>query len=185
MLEASNNEHIHATKCNASLNDLPGNTTGVLTAVADIDIDNLIEQQQTYEDPYNNLPALPTVAIPPKATPTIIHNNAPIPTPTIPTVTEDENLRSIIIGGVRCSAHAPAPQCLTNVGFDNNSYPDCKYRDGTIHITVDTGHNTNHPSPINPDPLMHALGTAMMHYANPDTRALAFAQVYSFKVGQK
>ncbi len=32
---------------------------------------------------------------------------------------------------------------------------------------------------------MHALGTAMMHYANPDARALAFAQVYSFKAGLK
>ncbi len=68
-------------------------------------------------------------------------------------------------------------------GFDNKSYPDGKYRDGTIHITVDTSHDADHPSPIDPDPLMHALGTAMMHYANPEARALAFAQVYSFKAG--
>ncbi len=32
---------------------------------------------------------------------------------------------------------------------------------------------------------MHALGTAILHYANPDNRAIAFAQVYSFKAGLK
>jgi hypothetical protein len=62
-------------------------------------------------------------------------------------------------------------------------YPDSKYRDGTIHVTVDTGHDANHPSPISPDPLMHALGTVMMHCANPDARALPIALVYSFKAG--
>ena len=50
---------------------------------------------------------------------------------------------------------------------------------------VGTGHNADHPSPIDPDPLMHVLGTAMMHYTNPDARALTFAQVYSFKTGLK
>jgi hypothetical protein len=71
------------------------------------------------------------------------------------------------------------------VGFDNKSYPDGKYRDGTIHITVGTDHDANHPSLIDSNPLIHALGTAMMHYANPDARALTFAQVYSFKAGLK
>jgi hypothetical protein len=65
------------------------------------------------------------------------------------------------------------------------SYPDGKYRDGTIHITVDTGHDAYHTSLIDPNPLMHALDTAMMHYADPNARALAFAQVYRFKVGLK
>jgi hypothetical protein len=77
------------------------------------------------------------------------------------------------------------PPMPHKVGFDNKSYPDGKYRDSTIHITMDTGHNANYPSPINPDPLMHALGIAMIHYANSDARALTFAQVYSFKAGLK
>jgi hypothetical protein len=32
---------------------------------------------------------------------------------------------------------------------------------------------------------MHVLSTAILHYANPDNRAIAFAQVYSFKAGLK
>ncbi len=48
---------------------------------------------------------------------------------------------------------------------------------------MDLGHNTDHPSPINPDPLMHVLGIAMLHYTNPEARAIAFAQSYSFKAG--
>ncbi len=183
MLEASNDECIEAVIRNTSLDYLPCNTTGVLMAADDIEINDWIEQQQTYEDPYNELPTLPTVAIPPEVTPAIIHDNAPILTPAIVTVTEDEDLGSIVIRGVRHSAHVPTSQCLTKVGFDNKSYLDGKYRDGTIHITIDTGHNADHPSSIDPNPLMHALGTAMMHYVNPDARALVFAQVYSFKAG--
>jgi hypothetical protein len=63
--------------------------------------------------------------------------------------------------------------------------PNSEYKDGTIHITVRTGHDANHPSPINPDPLMHTLGTAMLHYNNPDVQAIAFAQVNSFKADLK
>ena len=32
---------------------------------------------------------------------------------------------------------------------------------------------------------MHVLGTAMLHYTNPEDRAVAFAQSYSFKAGLK
>jgi hypothetical protein len=32
---------------------------------------------------------------------------------------------------------------------------------------------------------MHALGTAMLHYNNPNVQAITFAQVYSFKAGLK
>ncbi len=157
----------------------------MLTAVDEIKIDNLIEQQQTYEDPYNDLSAFPTVAIPPKAMPAIIHDDDPIPTPAVATDTEDKDLESIVIGCVRHSARAPASHPHMKVGFDNKSYPDGKYRDGAIHIMVGTGHDADRPSPIYPDPLMHTLGTAMMHYANPNARALTFAQVYSFKAGLK
>ncbi len=56
---------------------------------------------------------------------------------------------------------------------------------GTIHITVDSGHDANHPSPIDPDPLMHVLGIAMLHYTNPKAHTVAFAQSYSLKAGLK
>jgi hypothetical protein len=75
--------------------------------------------------------------------------------------------------------------CTYSTYMITKSDQDGKYRDKTIHITVDTSHNANHLSPVDPDSLMHALRTAMMHYANPDARALAFAQVYSFKAGLK
>ncbi len=50
-----------------------------------------------------------------------------------------------------------------------------------MHITADTGHDNNHPSPINPDPYMHILGIVMLHYSNPDIVGAAFVQSYSFK----
>ncbi len=62
---------------------------------------------------------------------------------------------------------------------------DGQYKDGIIHITVDSGHDANHLSPIDPNPLMHVLGIAMIHYTNPEARAVAFAQLYSFKAGLK
>jgi hypothetical protein len=73
---------------------------------------------------------------------------------------------------------------LTNkVSFDNKSYSDGQYKGGTIHITVDSDHDANHPSPIDPDPLMHVLGIAMLHYTNPEARTVAFAQLYSLRAG--
>ncbi len=39
--------------------------------------------------------------------------------------------------------------------------------------------------PINPDPLIHVLGTTLTHYAYPDAQAVAFAQAYSFKADIK
>jgi hypothetical protein len=109
VLKASNNERTNVTIRNASLDDLPRNIAGGLTAVNKIKIDDWIKQQQTFKDPYNDLPALPSVAILPKATPAIIHDDYPIPTPAVATDTEDEDLGSIIIRGVHCSAHAPTP----------------------------------------------------------------------------
>jgi hypothetical protein len=106
-------------------------------------------------------------------TPAIIHKDNPILTPTVATNTEDEDLGSIVIGGICRSAHASAPRCHTKVGFDNKSYSDCKYRDGNIHITMGTGHDTDHPSLIKPNPLMHTLGTAMMHYPKHFLRSTA------------
>jgi hypothetical protein len=74
---------------------------------------------------------------------------------------------------------------MTKVSFNNKTYSDGQYKDGTIHITVDSGHDANHPSPIDPNPLTHILGIAMLHYTNPKARAVAFAQSYSFKAGLK
>jgi hypothetical protein len=74
---------------------------------------------------------------------------------------------------------------MTKISFNSKTYSDGQYKDGTIHITVDSGHNAKHPSPINPNPLTHVLGIAMLHYTNPEARTVAFAQSYSFKAGLK
>jgi hypothetical protein len=47
------------------------------------------------------------------------------------------------------------------------------------------GHDANHPLLIDPNPLMHLLGTALIHYAIPKACAMAFAQPYSFKTSIK
>ncbi len=98
---------------------------------------------------------------------------------------EEAVLGSTTIGGRCCSTCNPTPTRFTKVSFDNKSYSDGQYKEGTVHITVDSGHDTDHPSPINPDPLMHFLGIAMLHYTDPDAQAVAFAQSCSFKAGLK
>ncbi len=98
---------------------------------------------------------------------------------------EEAVLGSTTIDGRHCSTHNRTPTRFTKVSFDNKSYSDGQYKEGTIHITVNLGHDTDHPSPINPDPLMHVLGIAMLHYTDPNAQAVAFAQSYSFKAGLK
>jgi hypothetical protein len=98
---------------------------------------------------------------------------------------EEAILGLTTINGCRCFTHNQIPTRLTKVSFDNKSYSDGQYKDGTIHITVDSGHDANHPSPIDPDPLMHILGIALLHYTNPEAHAVAFAQLYIFKAGLK
>jgi hypothetical protein len=71
------------------------------------------------------------------------------------------------------------------VSFNNKSYSDGTYKDCTMHIMVGTGQDNNHPSPIEPDPYMHILGVAMLHYSNPDIVGAAFAQSYSVKARLK
>ena len=68
---------------------------------------------------------------------------------------------------------------------DNTSHSGGHYKDGTIHITVNSDHNSDHPSPIGHDPHMNVLGEAMLHFSIPETRAAAFAQLYSLKAGLK
>jgi hypothetical protein len=71
------------------------------------------------------------------------------------------------------------------VSFKNKSYSNGTYKDGTVHVTVNAGHDNDHPSPIDPDPYMHVLGIALLHYFNPDVLGAAFVQSYSFKAGLK
>jgi hypothetical protein len=98
---------------------------------------------------------------------------------------EEEILGSTTIDGRRRSTRNRIPTSLTKVSIDNKSYSDGQYKGVTIHITVDSSHNADHPSPINPDSLMHVLGIAMLHYTNPQACAVAFAQLYSLKAGLK
>ncbi len=98
---------------------------------------------------------------------------------------EEAVLGSTTIDGRCCSTHNRTSTRFTKVSFNNKSYSDGQYKEGTIHITVDLGHDTNHPSPIDPNPLMHVLGISMLHYIDPDAQAVAFAQSYSFKAGLK
>jgi hypothetical protein len=96
---------------------------------------------------------------------------------------EEAILGSTTIDGCRCSTRNRTPTRFTKVSFDNKSYSNGQYKEGTFHITVDLGHDTDHPSPIDPNPLMHVLGIAMLHYTDPDAQAVAFAQSYSFRAG--
>jgi hypothetical protein len=148
-----------------------------------IEVDNWADLPEE-DDIYHDLPTQPMIVIPP--TPILdkdMDNNESVDTKA--TKLEEAILGLNSIDRRNRSTCNRVPTCLTKVSFDNKSYSDGQYKDGTIHITVDSGHNANHPSPIDPDPLMHVLGIAMLHYTNPEARAVAFAQSYSFKAGLK
>ncbi len=98
---------------------------------------------------------------------------------------EEAVLGSTTIDGRRCSTRNRTPTRFNEVSFNNKSYSDGQYKECTVHITVDLGHDTDHSSSINPNPLMHVLGIAMLLYTDPDARAVAFAQSCSFKAGLK
>jgi hypothetical protein len=110
VLEASDDEQINAAICKALLNDHPHQTTGVLMLVNKIEINNWIGHYQNYEDPYNDLPALPTVVIASSIVMTVtIQEDTPIPIMTTQATITDKDLGSIIVEGQQCSACAPAP----------------------------------------------------------------------------
>jgi hypothetical protein len=184
VIQASDKERIYAAVCNASLDDLPPDIQGVTTAVNKIEVNDWLEHTQVYKNPYKDLSTCPTIATPPTTnTPTKEPATPPTNAPTHDT--EEDDLGSIIVDSRRWPSRTPAPRHFTKIGFDKKLYLDGQYKVGTIHITT-SFHDANHPSPIDPDPLMHALGTAaILHYVNPDNRAAAFAQVYSFKAGLK
>jgi hypothetical protein len=159
---------------NASLDDLPHKPTGVSTAVDEIEVDNWTNLPEE-NDIYHDLPTQPTIVVPP----------TPILDQDIPedqTVnTEAAELEEAILGSTKingrcCSTCNQIPTRMTKVSFNNKFYSDGQYKDGTIHITMDSGHDTDRPSPIDPNPLTHVLGIAILHYTNPEAHAVAFAQ---------
>ncbi len=181
VIEESKDEHIYAAQCNASLDNLPHKPTEVSTAVDEIKVDNW-DNLPEEDDIYHDLPAQPTIFVPP--TPILdkdMDDNKSVNAKAAEL--EEEILGSTTINGRRCSTCNRIPTSLTRVSFNNKSYSDGQYKGGTIHITVDSGHDADHPSPIDPDPLMHVLGITMLHYTNPEARAVAFAQSYGLKAG--
>jgi hypothetical protein len=188
VIEKSDEEQVYAAQRNASLDDLPYKTTGVSTAVDEVQIDQWTDLPD--DDIYHDMTTHPTLLVPPtpiNMTNTNDENNIPDikSLDAVAAEMEEAVLGSTTIDGCRRSTRNRTPTCFTKVSFDNKSYSDGQYKNGTVHITVDSGHGTDHPSPINPDPLMHVLGIAMLHYTNPEARAVAFAQSYSFKAGLK
>ncbi len=182
-IEESKDERIYTVQCNASLDDFLHKPTGVSSVVNEIEVDNWTNLPEE-NDIHHNLPTQPMIVVPP--TPILNKDIAHDKTDNI----KAAKLEKVILGstttdGRRCSTRNQIPTRVTNVSFNNKTYSDGQYKDGTIHITVDSGHNANHPSPIDPDPLTHILGIAMLHYTNPQARAVAFAESYSFKAGLK
>ncbi len=188
VIEESDDKRIYAGQHNASLDDLPCKTTGVSTAVDEVQIDQWTNLPD--DDIYHDMPTHPTLVVPP--TPFNMTN-----TDDDEDITDDELLDaeaaemeeailgSTTIDGRRRSTRNRTPTCFTKVSFDNKSYSDNQYKNSTVRITVNSGHDTNQPSPIDPNPLMHVLGTAMLHYTNPEARAVAFGQSYSFKAASR
>jgi hypothetical protein len=134
-------------------------------------------------DPFHKLDTPPTLLVPPVM---MMDDNAKNPINDKEAVKiKAAILRSTTIDGCRHSTRVPLPPCVMKVSFNNKSYSNRTYKDGTMHITVSAGHNNDHPSPTSPDPYMHVLGVAMLHHSNPGIVGAAFAQSYSFKAGLK
>ncbi len=94
-------------------------------------------------------------------------------------------LGSTTVDGICRSTCILIPPRITKVSFKNKSYSNGTYKDGTVHITVNAGHDYDHPSPIGPDQYMYILGIALLHYSDPDVLGAAFTQSYSFKARLK
>jgi hypothetical protein len=174
VIEASKDKRIYTAACNTSLDNLPLNTPRVMTTVNEIEIDDWMKIMQGCEDSYHNLPIHQNIILPLALKDTTESTDET--TNTVTPVTDDNTLGSIQINGQYQSAQTLAPRRLTKASFNNKSYLDGYDKDGTIHITTGSNHDANHPSLIDPNPLMHLLGTALIHYANPKACAMAFAQ---------
>ncbi len=167
-------------QCNSSLDDLPHKTAGVSTAVDEVDTFKFPEDNPNL---FHKLDTPPTLLVP-----TVLmmddNNENPVDDK------EAVNIEAIVLGsttidGLRRSTQVPLPPRITKVSFNNKSYSHGSYKDGTMHIMVGAGHDNDHPSLIDPDPYVHVLGVAMLHYSNPDIVRAAFAQSYGFKTGLK
>jgi hypothetical protein len=180
IIDKSKDKHIYTAQCNASLDNLSQKNAGVSTAIDEV---NTFEFPDDDPDLFHKLPTLPTLLIPPKM---ITDDYAEDPVDNKEAAEIKENvLGSTTVGNLRCSTCIPIPPCITKVSFKNKLYSDGTYKDGTLHVTVDAGHNNDHPSPINPDPYIHVPGTALLHYSNPNVLGATFARSYSFKAGLK
>jgi hypothetical protein len=171
IIEESKDKRIYAAQFNASLNDLPQQNAGASTAIDKADTFEFFEDDANL---FHELPTPPTLLIPPEM---IMDDNAENPVNNKEAAKIKEAiLGSTTVDGLRRSTRIPIPPRITKVSFNNKSYFDGTYKDGTIHITVDAGHDNDHPSLINPDPYMHVLGIALLHYSNPNVLGAAFAQ---------
>ncbi len=136
---------------------------------------------QDYKDPHHNLPIHQIISLPPILYDATEPTNEP--TKRVTPFTDVNALGSILINGQHYLVQTQAPRRLTKASFNNKSYLGSYYKDSTIHITTNSGHDANQPLPINPDPLVHVLGTALIHIANPEAWAVVFEQANSFREG--
>jgi hypothetical protein len=158
IIDKSKDEHIYAAQCNASLDDLPQQNAGVSTAGNKF---YTFEFPEDDANPFHELPTPPTLFIPPEM---ITDDDAkkPINDKEAAKI-EEAILVSTTVDGLRCSTRIPIPPCITKVSFKNKLYSDGTYKDGTVHVTINAGHDIDHPSPINPDLYIHVLGIALLH----------------------
>jgi hypothetical protein len=139
IIEESKDKHIYAAQCNVSLDDLSQQNAGVSTAINKV---NTFEFPEDDANPFHKLPTPPTLLIPPEM---ITDNNAKNPVGNKEAAKiEEAILGSTTVDGLRCSTRIPIPPHITKVSFNNKLYSDGTYKNSTIHITVDAGHNNDH-----------------------------------------
>jgi hypothetical protein len=63
VIEESDNEQVYTAQCNASLDDLPCKTTGVSTAVDEVQMDHWTDLPD--DDKHHDMPTHPTPVVPP------------------------------------------------------------------------------------------------------------------------
>jgi hypothetical protein len=161
-------------------NDLPKQNAGVSTTVDEVDTSEFLEDDA---DTFNELPTPPTLLVPPEI---IMDADAKNPINNKKAAEIKETILGSTTGNsLCCSTRIPIPPRITKVSFKNKLYSNVTYKDGTVHTTVDAGHNNDHPSLIDPDPYMHVLGIVLLHFSDPDVLSAAFAQSYSLKARLK
>ncbi len=153
------------------------------TAVDEVDTFKFPEDDA---NPFHKLPTLPTLLIPPEM---ITDNNAknPIdesaarkpPKSRKPSLVQQQSMVYII---QHVFLSHPASR---RSGSKTNRTPMGPTRMAPSTSLSTQATTNDHPSPFNPDPYMHVLGIALLHYSDPDVLGAAFMQPYSFKAGLK